>query len=206
MMLLQQQPMLTQYQERKTFGLEETSTTRHRLVNKQCYTIKSRTALLNSLLDTIKDNHLSQVVETPTRQHNIVDLFPTSSPSLVNQVQMVLPLKEVDHDIVLIDVSTMADIQQQLPQKIYLYHKADWQAIREDLSILHLPEVDFQTKWDAFETALKSSITKNVPPRTKKPSNKKPFVTQKIKRLHRQLAQITIFLNITLTVKITILH
>ena len=62
-----------------------------------------------------------------------------------------------------IDVNTMADIPQQLPQKTYLYHKADWDAMQEDLSTLHLPEVDIQTKWDAFETGLKSSINNTVP-------------------------------------------
>ena len=58
-----------------------------------------------------------------------------------------------------------------------------WEAMQEDLSSLHLPEGDVQMKWDFFETALKSSITTNVLSRTKKSSNKKPWLIQKIKTL-----------------------
>ena len=69
------------------------------------------TKICSALIETINDFSLSQVVDLPTRKANILDLFFTSNPSLVNQVTTTPPLTEkADHDIVFIDVNTQAFI------------------------------------------------------------------------------------------------
>ena len=46
----------------------------------------------NMLIDSINDHSLVQIVERPTRQQNMLDLFFTSNPTLVNRTTTVPPL------------------------------------------------------------------------------------------------------------------
>ena len=51
------------------------------------------------------------------------------------------PLTTVmDHSIVLGDVDTRAAIQLKSATMVYNYNKADWQAMREDMTNFSLPE------------------------------------------------------------------
>ena len=78
-----------------------------------------------ALLNLINDFSLTQVVDHPTRKENILDLFFTTNPTLVNQVMTVPPISnEADHDIVFIDLNTRAQIPRCTPSPRYIYSKA----------------------------------------------------------------------------------
>ena len=49
-------------------------------------------------LGVLADHHLTQMVKEPTRKGNILDLFLTSKPSYVTDVQIIPGIS--DHDIV----------------------------------------------------------------------------------------------------------
>ena len=65
------------------------------------------------------------MVTTPTRGQNILDLFLTTNPTLVNKTHTIPGIS--DHDaIVCIDINIKAQTLKQTPWKIPLYKKADW--------------------------------------------------------------------------------
>ena len=74
-----------------------------------------------ALLNLTNDFSLTQIVDHPTRKENILDLFFTTNPTLVNQVMTVPPLSnEADHDIVFIDLNTRAQIPMHTIPSLHL--------------------------------------------------------------------------------------
>ena len=63
-----------------------------------------------SILDMIQDLGAEQMVDFPTRKDNILDIFVTNRPSLVNKCSPIPGLG--DHDIVLIDANIVPDRSQ----------------------------------------------------------------------------------------------
>ena len=138
--------------------------------------------LSQSLLDLTEDESLTQVVDIPTRNERILDLFLTTNPTLVNQVKTLPPLTPVmDHNIVFVDVDTRAAIQPKAAKKVYIYKKADWQAMREDMKDFKLPEGNTQEQWDSYEAQMHKVVDDHVPSRKAKSSRQKPWVTKKVK-------------------------
>ena len=93
---------------------------------------------------------LEQVVREPTRINNILDLFFTPNPTLVERSSVVPGIS--DHDgIPIVITSCKPRIIKQIPRKIYLYHKADLPALKKNL-----------IKWsDKFKLRNTSVITVN---------------------------------------------
>lgn len=79
--------------------------------------------LSRKMLDMVSDNGLSQLVDFPTRESNILDLFLTNVPGLVNKIQPAPGIS--DHDIVFIDSSLKPKMVRQPRRKIFLYKKGD---------------------------------------------------------------------------------
>ena len=73
--------------------------------------------------------HIEQLVTTPTRGPNILDLFFVSHPDLVTSCQTVPGIS--DHDSVIVEFSTQIKLMKRSPREIFLYHKANWDLIRE---------------------------------------------------------------------------
>ena len=93
------------------------------------------TQLATKLIEVTNDRSLTQVVDLPTRKDNTLDLFFTSNPSLINRTITIPPLTQAaDHDIVFIDVNTRASIPKQTPATKFLYKKADWASMRQEMS------------------------------------------------------------------------
>ena len=55
-------------------------------------------AFYHQVIDTLNNSNLTQMVNLPTRESNILDLFLTTNPTLVNQVNILPGIS--DHNIV----------------------------------------------------------------------------------------------------------
>ncbi|WAR01728.1 LOW QUALITY PROTEIN: hypothetical protein MAR_008286, partial [Mya arenaria] len=84
------------------------------------------------ILETINDFNLTQMVNLSTRENNILDLFLTTNPTLVN----ILPGIS-DHNIVEVKVHTSTKICYQKPLKIPLYKKANWERFKQSMDTYH---------------------------------------------------------------------
>lgn len=141
-------------------------------------------------LEAFSDCLLEQMVTTPTRGQNILDLFFTSNPTLVNNVSVLPGLS--DHDIVLAKVNSRPELTKQVPRDIPLYKRADWdqlkQSMRDLLSELESDPAttDSQVLWDKFAGKLQQGIDTFIPIRQAGTRDGFPWINQEIRRLMRR--------------------
>ena len=82
----------------------------------------TKLGLSKQLLDMANDFGLDQVVREPTRGENILDLFFTSNPSLVENVRVVPGMS--DHGgIPVVTINSRPKLNKSKPRKVYQYHK-----------------------------------------------------------------------------------
>ena len=81
--------------------------------------------LYNTFTEILDDHNLQQLVDTPTRGENILDLFCTNNPTLVSKVSTIPGLS--DHSIVLVESTIRPKVSKVKPRNITLYKKADWE-------------------------------------------------------------------------------
>ena len=82
------------------------------------------------------DELLVQMVTSPTGGQNILDLFFTTNPTLVNKTSILPGLS--DHDIVLVKVNSHPEIIKQVPCDTPLYNKANWDQLKQSMRDLTL--------------------------------------------------------------------
>ena len=139
-------------------------------------------------LDTIDDYALTQVVDQPTRRSNILDLFLTTNPTLINRVTTSPPLTaEADHDITFIDINSRAFLSKRTPSPRFMYKKADWDSMRERLKTYKLPNAPVQIQWDHLESTIIGLMKKFIPCKTPRAQKHKPWITREvIQTIHRR--------------------
>ena len=88
---------------------------------------EEESSISNQLLSIAKDSFLEQVVTEPTRitetTSNILDLFFTSNPALINKVEVIPGIR--DHEAVFIELSLRPMRVVTPPRKINKYKNAD---------------------------------------------------------------------------------
>jgi len=84
------------------------------------------------LLDTFSTFGFTQLVDTPTRGSNILDIFATNRPGLIQEVTVSPGLS--DHELIIVESFIVATLTESQPQSVYLRHQANWQALHERLS------------------------------------------------------------------------
>ena len=84
------------------------------------------------LLDTFSTFGFTQLVDSPTRGNNILDLFVTNRPGLIQEVKVSPGIS--DHELIVIESSLVATLTESQPRTVYLWHQANWQALSENLS------------------------------------------------------------------------
>ena len=85
----------------------------------------------NDFISCINDSGLEQMVNFPTRGDNILDIFLSNRPSLVNRIQCLPGFS--DHDMVLIDSDVVAKRNKPVKREIRLWKKSNEEGIRQDL-------------------------------------------------------------------------
>ena len=115
---------------------------------------RTHVAQQSSLIDVMQEHGLEQIVNQPTRQHNILDLFFLNYPSTKYTINILPGL--ADHDIVCVDIEMGSEISKQNPREIYLYHRADWGSIKEDVI------TDSKEKASIFNSHFKSVFTNEL--------------------------------------------
>ena len=144
------------------------------------------------IIETFNDANLTQMVNLPTRDNNILDLFLTTNPTLVNQVSILPGIS--DHNIVETKVNTSARICYQKPRKIPLYKKANWQEIKKSLIDYHqvmknegkYTALNTEELWENFSNTLQELTEKWIPSKQSSVRNHLPWVNQDIKKLIRR--------------------
>jgi len=82
----------------------------------------------------IENHGLQQLVAFPTHESNTLDLVSTNRPSPILNIHSSAGIS--DHDIICFEVSAKVESTKQIPRSIYMYNKANWNALKEEFITL----------------------------------------------------------------------
>ena len=112
--------------------------------------------------------NLTQIVEAPTRDRNILDLCFVSHPSLVEYCNVIPGIS--DHDAVIVKTKMTARAVRPPKRKIFLYKKADLHSIDEVLSSFneklseeYVTAIDINELWLDFKQVLSKAMDRYLP-------------------------------------------
>ncbi|XP_072021618.1 uncharacterized protein [Amphiura filiformis] len=99
------------------------------------YSVKPNARYANlsrKFLDLFSDFGLEQLVRKPTRINNILDIFLTNNQTLVEDSAVIPGIS--DHDAIpIITINIKPKLIKQNPRKIFLWNKANTEALKADL-------------------------------------------------------------------------
>ena len=148
---------------------------------------RTHVAAHSSLIDVMQEHGLEQIVNRPTRHQNILDLFFLNHPSVKHTIDILLGLG--DHNIVCVDIEMWSEINKQNSKQIYLYYRADWDSIKEDLTNL-LHSSDFSSTdtktvdelWIKFKDTVLHSMRSHIPHKLTRTRCDLPWLTSDIRK------------------------
>ena len=142
-------------------------------------------------VDLLDNLSITQLVTSPTRGNNTLDLVITNNPSLVTACRVILGVS--DHDAVLTELNIEPLRNKQTPRKKTLYKKADSEGLKKHISEFGRSlqsNFNFSTPvnqlWDNMTCELERAINKFIPHKTAKIKDRQPWINIKIRRLMRK--------------------
>ena len=157
-----------------------------KFVNPQC----CYSTLSNQLINITQDYNLHQVVTSPTRESNILDLVFTNVPFLVQNASIHPGLS--DHDIVSVEILISPFIINQPCRKIFLHKKGKFDLINEDLAEYYttisndmLESSSVNDLWINFKHVLSTTMEKHIPTKMISLNTSIPWFKQTHKRAAR---------------------
>jgi hypothetical protein len=145
------------------------------------------------LVDIMSANNFTQIHNKPTREDNLLDLVFVSNPTLVKSSINVPGIS--DHDIIITDMDTKIQYNKTPARKCYIYNKANWGGINDDLdelaSIMESQNNQGKTvqeMWNTFKTNLFRTMDANIPNKEIRSKSNIPWIRKKHKKMikHKQ--------------------
>ena len=137
-----------------------------------------------NLLEVANDKMLEQLVKFPTHlKGNILDLVLTNVPERVLEVEEVGRLGASDHVAILTKVGTGAKKEKNVVK--YLWGKADWAKMEEDLgkeNWQELNRLDADAAWTKLKEKLNSMVEEHVPKKRRRNHDRPGWLNQEIVR------------------------
>ncbi|MEW8547322.1 MAG: reverse transcriptase domain-containing protein, partial [Candidatus Thiodiazotropha sp.] len=144
-----------------------------------------------TVLQAMENCGLDQVVDFPTRDDNLLDIFFTNRPSLIQSCTHLPGVS--DHEIVFVDSDVSAKYQRPVKRKIWLWDKADLNLLKEDMrqfsdtfTVKHSIKSDVDMLWTAFSEKCTEMMTELVPSKMTSSRFSQPWINRGIKRLSRR--------------------
>ena len=146
----------------------------------------------HKLIEISTEFNLTQVHDTPTREDSLLDIVLTTNATLVKSSTNIPGL--ADHDIIITDAIIKPTYNKNKPQKRYLYSKANWDKIDNEIAKICVEidkmekdQIDISTIWEAFKRKLKAAIDENIPSKIfKLRNNNLPWMTKNLRRMVRR--------------------
>ena len=117
--------------------------------------------IAHTLLDLMNDSSLSQLVNSPTRGKNILDLYFTNNPTLARQVKMIPGIGD-HHSASMVDSLIKPMVNKLQSRKVYQYHKGDWDSIKAGLTSFapkfrsDCQKMNIDEMWNSFHSKMMS--------------------------------------------------
>jgi hypothetical protein len=140
-----------------------------------------------AVIDITTNIGMTQVHNEPMRENNLLDLIFTMNPSLIKSSTNIPGIS--DHAIIITDMETKPHYQKATPRKRYIYSKANWNKVKEDLQSLekelrmgYTNRETSENIWQTFKRKLFSSLDENIPSKTIKSNNNLPWINHKVRK------------------------
>ena len=141
-------------------------------------------------LDAVKDRFLTQHTEEPTHiAGNLIDLVFSDRPNNINSVEVVAPLGNSDHNMLLVEYTSKI-INEEEAKMIPNWHKLNIEKIQEGFM-----GVDWKTElgqknanecWELIKGKLDTLIQENLPMKKRKSTSRPVWMNHKIVKLMRK--------------------
>jgi len=148
-------------------------------------------AMNQSVLQMSADCYFTQLVNSPTRDKNILDLFFTNRPTSVKSCSVEPGIS--DHDILLVSICTRVLKPIETCRKLYLWNRANFDEMRAKFTNLSRDFIDhfsintpIEDMWDCLCNLLKTVLDEFVPFKMTTGTPKKPWINRKIRQLRRR--------------------
>ena len=141
-----------------------------------------------SFTDSLQDHGFLQLVTSPTRGSNILDLVLTTNEYLVENIETTddeaVSLKS-DHKSIMFDVLLNHKPKFAAKRKIYNYNKGDFVALRESLKLLPLTDIvlsenDIDIAWSKWKDTFLAVVDTYIPSRQTSRTYTPPYFTREI--------------------------
>ena len=142
-------------------------------------------------IDMLLTTHTEQMITTPTRQNNILDIFITNRPSLTSQCHTIPGLG--DHHAISIHSSAQARRAKPIRRKIHLWRHADIDKLKQDACTFTTSFTEtftinssIHTMWDNIKSNLTELHEQHIPSKFTATRFHQPWITTEIKRITRR--------------------
>ena len=140
------------------------------------------------LLDIVQDNFLTQLVKSPTRENNILDLVLVTSPDIIENVSVGAPFS--DHNSITFSILGSPYERRESHKLYYSYANANWAKLRDLLCYIpwHCAflDDDIDNNWTAWSDLLFTAIDECIPKRKKSARRHAPWITSDLIKLCRR--------------------
>ena len=143
------------------------------------------------MLDFVNANFLTQLINTPTRNDNILDLVLSTNPDIIYDLEIHPGMS--DHNAITYQVNLSVKRQKKPDRYVYQYKKGNIENVKRDMEDLctifkseNRCEKSIDENWTLFKKTLLKSMEKNIP--TKKITSRwnLSWITPDIRRLCQQ--------------------
>ena len=150
-----------------------------------------RKVINEGCLETINSIGLEQLVDEPTRNDKIFDLFLTNRPTFVNKCKVIPGVN--DHEAVIIDSDTKARRQRPAKRKICLWKRADPDKIKEVVQAFsnefianHDTSTPVEDLWNCINKKLCQVMEDHIPSKFTSERFNQPWINSSVKKLSRR--------------------
>ena len=155
------------------FNLPDFDWTQNKAINTENYRI---------LTDIMSDNFLTQLVNEPTRNHNILDLVFSSSVDMINN--LIVGELFSDHNSITFKLLGQPYVQLKSLKTVYCYKKANWEHLKSLLS--NTPwncaflQDDINYAWASWKDLLFNAVDVCIPKINAKKKSNAPWITREL--------------------------
>ena len=142
-------------------------------------------------LDLVSDLGSQQIIDFPTRQQNILDIFITNRPSLICKSTSLPGLS--DHDVVLVDSNIIPQRRKPVRRLIHIWSKADIPAMEKEMNKFasdfhntHSPSTPVNSMWMDIKRKCNEVIKTHVPSKYTSTRFSQPWCNRDIRRRSRR--------------------
>ena len=143
----------------------------------------SSSSVSRALCDILQDHSLEQLVKTPTRNQNILDLFLTNQTEIIQDLEVVDGLSGSDHDAISFTVESSRPRYTPSKRLVYKFKKADFDAYQNLLSkvpwdCIHMDE-SVDDNWTKLKNVIIATANDCIPHTTLKLKRTKNWLSDK---------------------------